>query len=319
MTDLSNEHENAQNEGIRFSLSNCTLCPLACGADRAKALGRCLAGDVPRVARAALHHWEEPPISGTRGSGAVFFSGCNMRCAFCQNHAISQSVSGVPCDADALARIFLNLQEQGAHNINLVTPAPHVLTLAGAIAAAKARGLTIPIVYNTNAFERVGALKLLDGLVDIYLPDLKFHSPQLSGLWAKTEDYFSFAAPALCEMQRQVGVLALGESGLAARGLIVRHLVLPNARREAYELLKWLRAHLPSTTRLSIMRQYTPAHRVLTHPHLYRRITKNEYESVVDFALGLGFENIFTQKKEAASAAYVPEFDGTGVTFFPTS
>ncbi len=291
-----------------FSLKSCSLCPIRCGANRFIGPGACLAGALPRVALVMKHHWEEPPISGTAGSGAVFFSGCNMRCVFCQNHDISQKSAGEEKSADALADIFLYLQLQGAHNINLVTPAPHVLTLAEAIPLARKNGLTIPIVYNTNAFERVRALKLLDGLIDVYLPDIKFYSPQLARLWGGREDYFSFAAPAIAEMDRQVGALQTDESGLAQKGLIVRHLVLPNMRSDSYALIKWLRNHIGSKTRLSIMRQYTPMHAARFMPSLHRRVTDREYKSVVDYALSLGFTDIFTQKKEAASAAFVPEF-----------
>ncbi len=291
-----------------FSLKSCALCPVRCGADRTEAPGACLAGALPRVALVMKHLWEEPPVSGTAGSGAVFFSGCNMRCVFCQNHDISQKVAGEERDASALADLFLGLQRQGAHNINLVTPAPHVLTLAEAIPLAIEKGLTIPIVYNTNAFERVRALRLLDGLVDVYLPDLKFYTPQLAGLWGGREDYFSYAGPAIAEMFRQVGELRIGEDGLAQNGLIVRHLVLPNMRSDSYALLKWLRNHIGPKTRLSIMRQYTPMHTARFMPPLHRRVTDREYKSVVDYALSLGFSDIFTQKKEAASAAYVPEF-----------
>ncbi len=291
-----------------FSLKSCTLCPVRCGANRALEPGACHAGALPRVALVMKHRWEEPPVSGMEGSGAVFFSGCNMHCVFCQNHAVSHKVAGEEKSAEALAGIFLDLQSQGAHNINLVTPAPHVLTLAQAIPLAKERGLTIPIVYNTNAFERVRALKLLDGLIDVYLPDIKFYSPQFAGLWGGREDYFSFAAPAIAEMHRQAGELRLDENGLAQRGLIVRHLVLPNMRSDSYALLKWLRNHIGKKTRLSIMRQYTPMHAARFMPPLHRRVTDREYKSVVDYALSLGFKDIFTQKKEAASAAYVPEF-----------
>jgi len=285
-----------------------------CGADRAAGeQGACGAGGISFVARAARHYYEEPPVSGTNGSGAVFFTGCNMRCVFCQNIDISTAgQSGVPgsfpVTADALADIMLRLQKLGSHNINLVTPTPHIDLLTEAIPLAKSRGLTIPIVYNTNGYERAESLKRLEGLVDVYLPDFKYVSPRLAQKFSGREDYFTFAAPAVCEMQRQVGTLVCDESGVAVRGLIVRHLVLPAAVDETRRVLSYLHDTLPEDTYISLMSQYTPIPGM--QKPLDRRLTRAEYKRAVDYALSLGFTNLFIQKLSSASLDFTPEFNG---------
>lgn len=285
----------------------CMLCPLRCGADRSAGKGLCNAGEIPLVARAALHMWEEPCISGTNGSGAVFFSGCNMRCVFCQNYVLGDGTLGRPCTPTELAGIYLSLEKQGAHNINLVTPTPHLTAIRESLLIAKEKGLNIPIVYNTNGYELVSSLKTLEGLVDIYLPDLKYVSPLLSERFSGRKDYFRYASEAICEMQRQVGLLHTDASGLADRGLIVRFLLLPGCVDDARSVLDFIAENLPHETAVSVMRQYAPIPGPLPKP-LDRRVTGREYERTVEYALSLGLENLLIQEKGSATLAYTPDF-----------
>lgn len=290
-------------------MSGCALCPRRCGVDRAQKPGLCGAPRMPQVARAALHMWEEPVLSGVRGAGAIFFCGCNLNCVFCQNHAISHGAVGTRMGAEALADLMLRLQDAGAHNIDLVTPTPHLATLRPALERAKARGLAIPVVYNTNAYELVESLRMLEGLVDIYLPDLKYVSRAAAGKYSAAPDYFEYAAPALLEMQRQCGALALDGAGMARRGLIVRHLVLPGSVDEARGAMDFIAQNLPLDTQLSLMSQYVPCH-LAVNPPLNRRLTRREYQRAVDYCLSLGFTRVFVQELEAADGAYTPPFDG---------
>ncbi len=286
---------------------NCTVCPRQCPVDRKQQAGYCGAAMLPRVARAALHFFEEPPISGTCGSGTVFFSGCNMRCIFCQNKEISVSQIGEPCTAHRLAGLFLSLQQQGAHNINLVTPTPHIPAIKEALLLAKAQGLTLPIVYNSNGYERVEALRSLRSLIDIYLPDMKFVSSELSGLYAGTPDYFPHAKEALLEMHDQVGRLQMDGAGIASRGLLVRHLVLPGCLEDTRHVLDFLKNVLPCDTHIALLRQYTPLFTDLPSP-LNRRLTGREYDRAVTYAISCGFTSLFVQDAESATQEYVPEF-----------
>lgn len=292
---------------------SCYDCPVSCGAERETGeYGVCGAGRLAVVSRAARHFYEEPPLSGTRGSGAVFFAGCNMRCVFCQNKSISAAVPGtVPgreLDEYGLARVMLRLQELGAHNIDLVTPTPHIRLIARAVPLAREEGLTVPIVYNTNGYEKAESLRLLEGLVDIYLPDLKYVSSFLAERYSGREDYFEFAAPALEEMYRQVGTLQLDEEGIAKRGLIVRHLVLPRAVDETRRVLDHIAASLPLETYISLMSQYTPIPGMQSP--LDRRLTRAEYRRAVEYCISLGFTNVFIQRLSSAESDYTPDFDG---------
>ncbi|MCR5611011.1 MAG: radical SAM protein [Clostridiales bacterium] len=292
-------------------MTECFECPIMCGAYREHAPGVCGAGRLPLVARAARHYFEEPPISGTRGSGAIFFTGCNMRCVFCQNIEISRTggVPGaVPADESALADMMLRLEELGSHNVNLVTPTPHTRVLERAIPLARERGLTVPVVWNTNGYERVETLKRFEGLVDIWLPDLKYVSASLAGRYSQRADYFEFASKAIIEMQRQSGTLELDEDGIAKKGVIIRHLVLPCAVDETRRVLDFISLNFPIGTYISLMSQYTPI-AGMKKP-LDRRLTKGEYKRAVDYAVGLGFTNVFTQKLSSAESVYTPEFSG---------
>ncbi|WP_434074527.1 radical SAM protein [Moorella naiadis (nom. illeg.)] len=291
------------------ALEDCRLCPRACGVNRlAGEKGFCRAGAQPRVALATLHQWEEPCLSGSRGSGAVFFSHCNMRCAFCQNYRISWQGRGREMTAADLAATFLDLQQQGAHNINLVSATPYTPLVAPALRQARNKGLKIPVVYNCNAYESLDSLRSLEGLVDIYLPDLKYADEEPARRYSQTPGYFAAATAAVLEMQRQVGVLTLDTNGLARRGLLIRHLVLPGQVEGACRVLAWVRANLPRETFLSIMAQYVPIWRAEGFPEINRCLTPGEYEQVLDYFDSLGLENGYCQEMEAAAEAYIPSF-----------
>nr|WP_277995928.1 radical SAM protein [Moorella thermoacetica] len=310
------EHEKERNnspgvavEGFLATLTSCRLCPRACGVNRlAGEKGFCRAGVRPRVALATLHHWEEPCLSGSRGSGAVFFSYCNLRCAFCQNYRISWQGRGREMEIEDLTALFLDLQAQGAHNINLVSATPYTPLLVPALREAKKRGLKIPVVYNCNAYESLESLRSLAGLVDIYLPDLKYIDDGPARRYSQAQNYFSVATAAILEMQRQVGILTFDAAGLARRGLLIRHLVLPGQAEAACRVLEWVKANLPRETYLSIMAQYVPVWQAQRYPEINRRLTAAEYESVLEYFDALGLENGFCQELDAATTDYIPNF-----------
>lgn len=292
-------------------MKKCFMCPRKCAVDREVGKrGFCGASDKFIIGSADLHFWEEPCISGVRGSGAIFFSGCNLRCVFCQNREISRNVSGVEYSEDELVLKMLELQKRGAHNINLVTATPYALFVARALKKAKDCGLVIPIVYNCGGYETVEALRELDGLVDIYLPDFKYFDDEIAKKYSSAPNYATIAGGAISEMYRQVGKLTLDEDGIAKRGLIVRHLVLPGCREDSKAVLKYLAEILPvGDVTLSLMRQYTPDWVDADAPkNLKRRITSFEYEDVLNYALGLGFDG-FSQGKESARVDFTPKFD----------
>lgn len=287
----------------------CTLCPRQCNTDRAGgSLGFCGMPAELRIARAALHPFEEPPISGTRGSGTVFFSGCSLRCIFCQNAAIRTPCSGKSTTVAEFCDILRALKAQGAHNINLVTPTHYADKIAEALAAVKGE-LGIPVVWNCGGYERVETLKMLEGLVDIYLPDFKYVSSELSAAYSAAPDYAAVAAAALAEMYRQTGAVRFDGEGMMQGGVMVRHLVLPGSRADSMAVLDRIAATVPvADVRLSLMRQYTPDFAPRSGPKaLLRRVTSFEYDSVMQHAVDLGFEGYF-QTKESADSAYTPDF-----------
>ncbi len=292
---------------MRYDPKNCNLCPRRCGLDRTVSFGFCGADAYMRVAKVMLHFWEEPFISGTRGSGAVFFSGCNLGCVYCQNHDISGGHVGERYDAKRLAETCLTLESKGAHNVNLVTAAPYVPQVAEGIRLAKASGLTIPVVYNSSGYELVETLRLLDGLVDIYLPDFKYVSTGLSSRFSNAPDYCAFALPAIREMHRQVGNLVLSGDGIAEKGLAIRHLVLPNCVDDSRRVFDEIVTHFPLGTYVSIMSQYTPQPDVTDFP-LNRKITAREYERAISYALSVGLHNILIQQRDSANSAFTPTF-----------
>ncbi len=285
----------------------CTLCPRECKVDRNKMIGFCGAHHLPTVAKAMLHKWEEPCICYGNGSGAVFFSGCQLKCVFCQNHQISSQISGRTLSAEELSNLFLLLEERGACNINLVSPTPYLNTVATALEKAKNKGLSIPIIFNSGGYESVASLKKMEGLIDIYLPDFKFYSTELSSRYAKANDYAERALEAIREMVRQTkNPLFSGEHLL--HGTIVRHLVLPRASLDSVKILELLAENLPKNTILSLMRQYTPMFCASEYPELSRSVTTLEYNRVIYAAQKLGFTDIYTQKAESIGQEYVPDF-----------
>lgn len=283
------------------------LCPRKCGADRSIQRGVCGANDQVRVAKIMLHQWEEPFISGTRGSGTMFFSGCNLGCVYCQNHEIRDGGIGDVYDVAALADAYLKLQQDGAHNINLVTAAPYVPEVAESLRLAKVRGLTIPVVYNSSGYECVEAICSLEGLVDIYLPDYKYITPLLAQKFSTAPDYAAIASPAISEMYRQVGDLVLDETGVAKRGLVIRHLILPGCADDSRKVLDEIVRILPLTTHISLMSQYTPQVYTTEFP-LNRKITQREYDRVISYALSLGLHNILLQTRDSAKSIFTPQF-----------
>lgn len=302
--------------------SSCMLCPRECGVDRSVQVGRCHVGADVVVARASLHMWEEPCISGENGSGTVFFTGCNLGCVYCQNRSISGGDNGIILSSAELADVFLKLQDMGAHNINLVTPTHFVPQIVTALEDAKGRGLSVPIVYNTSGYESVPTLKYLDGLVDIYLPDCKYFSPNISAKYSAAPDYFSCAALALAEMYRQVGppqfqtVGAEDEMPLMSRGMVVRHMILPGCVEDSKAVLRYLYSTFGDNIYISIMNQYTPLENVAGYPEINRRVTEDEYNAVVDYAVSLGIENAFVQEGEAAAESFIPDFESFSLEKF---
>lgn len=290
----------------------CSICPRKCCVDREKSKGFCGVGDKPVVARASLHMWEEPCISGTGGSGTVFFSGCNLKCIFCQNHEISHGGIGKEISAAELAGIFLSLRDKGAHNINLVTPTHFAPAIREALDLAKSgeggRALDIPVVYNTNGYDSLDMLHLLEGSIDIYLPDLKYISPEMSMEYSGAKDYFDRASKAIFEMHRQVGISKFDESGIMMRGIIIRHLVLPGHAAETLRVLEWISDNFPSDVNVSLMSQYVPCYKACGHPVLDRRLTRHEYEKVINKFVKLGL-NGFVQDRASASEQYIPDFN----------
>lgn len=293
----------------------CTLCPRMCGADRDDKTGFCGMGNTLRAARASLHYWEEPCISGTNGSGAVFFSGCVMRCVFCQNYDISALRGGADISERRLAEIFLELQDKGAHNINLVNPTHFVPQIIRSIEQARAAGLNIPIVYNSGGYERVETLKMLEGYIDIYLPDIKYFDDGAAVRLSAAPHYFDTAMAAVGEMVRQTGAPQLDENGIMRRGTAVRHLVLPNMYRDSVEIIRRVGERFGGRILFSLMSQYTPFGRVKTDPEfekMRRRITTFEYRKALDAVVDAGLEG-YMQEKSSAREEYTPEFDLTGI------
>lgn len=293
--------------------SPCNLCPRECGADRETRRGFCHCGRKIRVARAALHFWEEPCLSGSRGSGAVFFSGCTLGCCYCQNRKISAGGFGKDISAERLAEIFLALEKQGAHNLNLVTAAQFLPGVLRALELTRCER-KIPVIYNCGGYEKAETVRALRESVDIFLPDLKYKSAELSARYSKAPDYFDAASKAVRAMVEQAGPPVFGADGLLKRGVVVRHLVLPGARKDSFEILRFLSESLPKGGfLLSLMSQYTPNGACPQWKELNRRITSFEYGSVVDEAVRLGLTRGYMQEKSSAKEEYTPPFDLEGV------
>lgn len=285
----------------------CSICPRHCNVDRNVSLGFCQSPDNFRVARAALHFWEEPCISGKEGSGTVFFSGCNLKCVFCQNNEISAENKGVEISDDKLISIFENLISQGANNINLVNPTHYAKGLAKVLGRWKS---PVPIVYNSSGYEEVETLKALDGLIDIYLPDLKYIRVEKAMRYSKAADYFEKASAALLEMRRQVEDKFDGD--IMKSGMIIRHLILPQNTNSSIAVLDFIKSNFPNTF-VSLMAQYTPCGDLSEFPEINRKITKREYEKVVNYAFDNSFDKLFIQELSSADKSFIPKFDFTGV------
>lgn len=289
---------------------NCFSCPRKCGADRKQSVGFCGVGEEFVVARAAKHFWEEPCISGKDGSGTVFFSGCNLRCTYCQNFEISHGCFGKEISEKRLMQIFDELIENGANNINLVNPTHYAEKLARVLREYKS---SVPVVYNSGGYESALTLQKLEGLVDIYLPDLKYISSERSQKYSLAVDYFENASKAIAEMKRQQSEDVFAENGIMQKGVIIRHLILPKNTNQSVEILRWIKENFGTKTYVSLMAQYTPCGKTEAFPELQRKITAREYDKVVSFLEEEGFENAFVQLLESAEKEFIPPFDLTGV------
>lgn len=297
-------------------MSNCNLCPRQCGADRENGKsGICgVSGKNILAARAALHFWEEPCISGERGSGTVFFSGCPLRCVYCQNYQIAGTEVGMEISEERLKEIFLELQEKGAHNINLVTPTHYTPEIIRAIRKAKEQGLRLPIVYNCSGYEKVETLKMLKGIVNVYLTDFKYMEREAAVCYSKAPDYPEIARAALKEMMNQTGEAKFDENGIMQSGVIVRHLLLPGHVRNARAVVKYVYETYGDQLYLSLMNQYTPLPQVKKEfPELDRRVTEREYQRLISYALEIGVENAFIQDGNTAKESFIPMFDYEGI------
>ncbi len=295
-------------------LKDCILCPRECHVDRTRGQrGYCRVGEELIVARAALHLWEEPCISGEEGSGTVFFSGCSLGCVYCQNVNIARGVAGKIITVERLSEIFLELSQKGANNVNLVTPSHYIPQIMDAILKARSKGFSLPVVYNSSAYEKAETIRLLEGYIDIYLPDMKYYDSRSAARYSNCGDYFTHASEAIAEMVRQVGFPEFDERGIMKRGVIVRHLLLPGHIADSKKIIEYLYHTYGNTIYISIMNQYTPLSAMSEYPEINRRVAEEEYEELVDYAIDLGVENGFIQEGETASESFIPEFNGEGV------
>lgn len=291
----------------------CMLCPRECKVNRNIKKGYCKSGASLVAARAALHMWEEPCISGKKGSGTVFFSGCQLGCVYCQNYKIRDSLAGKEISLSRLAQIFMQLQDKGANNINLVTPTHFTPHIKDAIILAKEKGLSVPVIYNCGGYEKVETLKMLDGQIDIYLPDFKYMYPKTAASYSNAPDYPQYAKAAIAEMVRQTGKPRFNKNGIMQKGVIVRCLLLPGCLEEAKETVKYLYDTYKNKIFISLMNQYTPVPPVKGHPVLGQKVSQAEYDELVDYAVEIGVENGFIQEGGTVSESFIPSFDNTGI------
>ena len=288
------------------------MCPRNCGVDRSVSEGVCSVGEKYRIARAAPHFWEEPPLSGTKGSGAVFFSGCNLKCVYCQNTRISHGAFGKEVTETELMKIFDRLIDKGVHNLNLVTPSHYAPMIKRTLEKYHS---PVPVVYNTSSYEKADVIRSLEGLVDIYLPDIKYFDEAPALKYSGAPDYFEVASAAVREMYRQTGDLVTDENGIAKKGIIVRHMVLPGNISQAEKVFSWVAENLSAETYISVMRQYTPYGRAKEMKPIDRRLSSREYSIVRKYISGLGFENCFFQEKSSGDEIFIPDFNLEGVDF----
>lgn len=290
-------------------LSSCTICPHNCKVNRNNGqIGRCRSGNKVKIALASVHNYEEPCISGKNGSGTIFFTNCNLSCIYCQNYKISQLGKGYELSVEELANIMLEQQEKGVNNINLVTPTMYAYQIIEAIKIARKNGLNIPIVYNTNGYENVKTIQDLNGYIDIYLPDLKYYSNELSKKYSKVDNYFKYTTEAIKEMYRQVGCPVFDEKGIIQKGLIIRHLVLPNHLQNSKHILKWIKENMPEDTYVSVMAQYFPTYKAKEDELINRKLTKKEYKEIEEFLYTLDLRNGYMQELGEHEEEYVPDF-----------
>ena len=295
-------------------LNSCTLCPRNCKVNRNNnELGYCGMTNQLMVARASLHYWEEPIISGEKGSGTVFFSGCNLKCVFCQNYQISNNNFGKPISIHRLSEIFLELQEKGANNINLVTPTHFVPLVIEALKIAKAKGLDIPIVYNSSGYENVETIKLLKGYIDIYLPDFKYYDNKYANKYSKCNNYFEAVTSSLDEMINQVGTPQINEEGILIKGVIVRHMMIPGLLDDSKKIIHYLVDNYNDDIFISIMNQYTPTNNLINYQEINQTVNDKDYDELINYAIDLGIKNGFMQEGETQKTSFIPEFDTTGV------
>ena len=292
-------------------LEKCNICPHECKVNRNNGkIGRCKATDKIKIALYSTHNFEEPCISGSKGSGTVFFSNCNLNCVYCQNYEISQEGKGKEITIDDLAEIFLKQQEKNVENINLVTPTSYALQIIEAIKIAKAKGLKIPIVYNTNGYEKIETLKLLEGYIDIYLPDLKYADDELAKKYSNINNYFKIATQAIKQMIEQVGTPKINDNGIMQTGVMIRHLVLPNNIENSKKVLQWIKEQLPDQTYVSIMAQYFPTYKAKNIKGLDRKLTQSEWKEIQDYVNELNIENGYIQELGEHEEEYVPKWEG---------
>ncbi|MCR5757866.1 MAG: radical SAM protein [Selenomonas sp.] len=296
-----------------LDITNCNLCPRRCGVNRTQRAGFCGAGDKVRIALVSLHQWEEPCLVGDKGAGTVFFSHCNLRCVYCQNHEISHGGKGQDVSTERLAEIFGEQQARGAATLDLVTPTHYVPQILAALDIARAKGFRLPVVYNSSGYETREVIEALRGYVDIFLPDLKYRDAASAGEYSAAADYFAYASEAIRRMVEITGPVQFDGKGQMKRGVLVRHMLLPGHRHESMAIVKWLWENFGRDIQVSLMNQYTPMYKAADHKKINRRLTTFEYESVVDYALSLGLENAYVQERRSASKEFVPDFNGTGV------
>ena len=297
-------------EKILTNLERCNICPHKCQVNRIKGqIGKCKSGNKVKIALYSIHNFEEPCISGKNGSGTIFFSNCNLNCVFCQNYEISQLGQGKEFEISELADIIIKEQEKGVENINLVTPTSYIIQIAESIKIAKGKGLKIPIVYNTNSYENIESLKLLDGLVDIYLPDLKYYYNKLGKRYSNVDNYFEIATNAILEMYRQVGNVQIDSNGILQKGVVIRHLVLPNHIENSKKVLKWIKENLDNKVFVSIMAQYFPTYKAKNIEKINRKLTKKEYQEIMEYVDSIGLDNGYVQELGEHEEKYVPKWN----------
>lgn len=295
-------------------LNNCNVCPRNCGVDRISGkVGFCKSGVTVKVAKAYGHMWEEPCISGTKGSGTVFFSNCNLRCIFCQNHDISQSSIGKEISVERLSEIFLEQQANGYHNINLVNPTHYVPQIIAALDMAKKSGLTIPVVYNSNGYENIESIKALNGYIDVYIPDLKYFNDKYAIKYSSAPNYFNIASKVIGEMVAQVGTPVFNDDDIMIKGVIIRHLMLPGLLFDSKKVVDYIYKTFGDSVYLSLMNQYTPMFKATEYAEINRSLNPDHYDSLIDYCVDLGYKNAFIQESGTSSTVYVPDFNLHGI------